>query len=313
MAPWSESSFIVSMNADVTSARTRIAGALVAGVLTHFLTGNAYGQAAVAPTESAKPKTFALIAAFGDQISLVSEVQSTGSRFAPYRRSTAGVESDGLNRLVLVSLGKAIASIHPDSKRIYMALPSARMEGVASSQRESVAIGTIIADLEKMPQRLEWDRIVVAMPAYRALELNGLAGRLRGFGLFSEPLCQGCGALDDGAIAGIKPGTAYALTSDGDTIRAKTYIAPFSYLEIWVLDPKTLAVLDRQVRFDSQKLAEPGYKPAMADFEQYLLGRMANLINLSVSRAVANSELNGRQGKVEVGEPTRVDPNIDRK
>jgi hypothetical protein len=47
----------------------------------------------------------------------------------------------------------------------------------------------------------------------------------------------------------------------------------------------------------------------MADFEQYLLGRMASLISLSVSQAVAHSELNARQGTVEVGEPTVVDPN----
>ncbi len=63
-----------------------------------------------------------------------------------------------------------------------------------------------------------------------------------------------------------------------------------------------------QVRFDSQKLAEPGYKPAMADFEQYLLGRMASLIHLFVSHAVEHSELNARQGTVEVGEPKKVDP-----
>jgi hypothetical protein len=48
----------------------------------------------------------------------------------------------------------------------------------------------------------------------------------------------------------------------------------------------------------------------MADFEQYLLGRMASLIDLSVSQAVTHSEVNGRQGKVEVGEPTRVDPSV---
>jgi len=31
-------------------------------------------------------------------------------------------------------------------------------------ERESVAIAAIMAALEKMPERSEWDRIVVAMP-----------------------------------------------------------------------------------------------------------------------------------------------------
>jgi hypothetical protein len=88
---------------------------------------------------------------------------------------------------------------------------------------------------------------------------------------------------------------------------------PFSYLELWILDPKTLAVLDKQERFDSQKLAEPAYKPPLADMGQYLLRRMVGLIDLSVSQAVTHSELNTRQGTVEVGEPTIVDPIIDRK
>jgi len=36
-------------------------------------------------------------------------------------------------------------------------------------ERESVAIAAIMAALEKMPERSEWDRIVVATPACRAL------------------------------------------------------------------------------------------------------------------------------------------------
>jgi hypothetical protein len=287
-----------------------VAAALVFS-LAYLLTGLACAQTVAEPSDSGRPKIFALVAAFGDQLGVVSEVQSTGSHLSPYRRASAGVQNDSLNRIVLHSLDKAIANIHPDSKRIYLSLPSARMDGVASSQRESVAIREIIAALEKLPQRLEWDSIVVAIPAYRALKLHGVAGRLQGFGLFSQPLCQGCGGFEDGAA--VRPGGVDAETSEGDTIRAKTYVAPFSYLELWILDPKTLAVLDKQERFDSQKLAEPAYKPPLANSGQYLLRRMAALIDLSVSQAVTHSELNTRQGKVEVGEPTIVDPIIDRK
>jgi hypothetical protein len=279
--------------------------------LAPLLTAPSYGQTAADAGASAKPMVFALVAAFGDQFGLATEVQSTGSHLSPYRHWTSKAENDTLNRVALNSLDKAIVSLHPDSKRIYLSLPAAQLDRVAPSERETAAINAIVAALAQVPQRLEWDRIVVATPAYRALELHGLPGRLQGFGMFAEPVCQGCAATFDGNPAvNLLPGSAKALTSENETIQAKTYIAPFSYIELWILDPKTLAVLDREVQFDSQKLAEPGYKPLRFDVDRYLASRMTELIELSVSQAVGRSEINDRQGKVEVGEPKRVDPDV---
>jgi hypothetical protein len=275
-------------------------------------TGPAYGQAATEPANSVKPRVYALVAAVGEQFSVVSEVQSTGSRLSPYRRRTIEVPNNILNRFALHGLDKAIANIDPDSKRIYMAFSAPQMAGIAPSQREGVAISTIMAELEKMPQRLEWDRIVIATPAYRALELNGLASKLQGFGLFSQPLCQGrCG--DN--LHSLGQDGVDAVTSEDKTIRARTYIAPFSYIEVWVLDPKSLAILDKQQGFDSQKLGEPRYKPldlSQSGGQKYVAGRISSLIELSVGGAVMHSELN-RRGKVEVGEPKVVNPDDARK
>jgi hypothetical protein len=289
----------------------RSVATLLVFCLAYLLTGLSYGQAAAEPSDSGKPKIFALVAAFGDRLGFVTEVQSTGSHLAPYKRATAGVQSGILNRIVLHSLDNAIATIHPDSKRIYLSLSLANVNAAAPSQHETAAIDAIVAALEKMPERLEWDRIVVATPAYRALELDGLAGRMQGFGLFVNPLCHGCGFNDDGAA--VRPGNVEAVSSEGETIRAQTYVAPFSYIDVWILDPKTLAILDKQERLDNQKLAEPKYKPVSINVEQYLGSRLAGLIDLSISQAVTHSELNSRQGKVEVGEPIKIDPKIDRK
>ena len=280
--------------------------------LINVATGLAYGQAATEPANSAKPRVYALIAAVGEQFGFVYEVESIGSHLSPYRRSTIEVPNNILNRLALHGLDKAIANIDPDSRRIYMALPAAQMAGVAPSEREGVAISKIVSELEKMPQRLEWDRIVIATPAYRALELNGLASKLQGFGLFSQPLCQGrCG--DDLHMLG-QDGVD-AVTSEDKTIRARVYIAPFSYIEVWVLDPKSLAILDKQQGFDSQKLGERGYR--LLDLSQsvnqnYVAGRISSLIELSVGEAVMHSELN-RKGRVEVGEPKVVNPDDAKK
>jgi len=97
--------------------------------LAYLLTGLSYGQAAAEPSDSGKPKIFALVAAFGDRLGFVTEVQSTGSHLAPYKRATAGVQSGILNRIVLHSLDNAIATIHPDSNRIYLSLSLANEVG----------------------------------------------------------------------------------------------------------------------------------------------------------------------------------------
>jgi hypothetical protein len=107
------------------------------------------------------------------------------------------------------------------------------------------------------------------------------------------------------------------VTSEDKAIKARTYVAPFSYVTVWVLDPKTLAVLDKQQSFDSQKLAEPEHKapldPNSGDAQRYLLGRIANLIELSVGGAVMQSEINSRRGEVDVGPIKEVAPNDAKK
>jgi len=163
---------------------------------------------------------------------------------------------------------------------------------------------------------MEWDRIVIATPAYRALELSGLGTKQLGFGLFAETQCQaGCGGFrpEDSAraIAREPPAGVDAITSDDQPIKARTFIAPFSYIAVWVLDPKTLAVLDRQEGFDSQKLAQPPEKPldlSQADGQKYIVMRIANLIDLSVGDAVTRSEVNARRGIVEIGPIKEVTP-----
>jgi hypothetical protein len=172
-----------------------------------------------------------------------------------------------------------------------------------------------------MPQRVEWDRIVVATPAYRALELAGLAGRLQGFGLFVESQCQAtCGGFrpedELRATRSEPPDGVDAITSEDKPTKARTFIAPFSYIEVWGLDPKTLTVIDRQQGFDSQKLAEPPYKGlnmSDGDAQKYLAKRVAGLIDVSIGAAVMQSEINTRRGLVRVGPLREVQPEAEPK
>jgi hypothetical protein len=231
------------------------------------------------PTPSSQG-VHALVAAVGEQFSVVSEVQSTGSHLSPYTRRTIEVPNI-LNRLALHGLDKAIANIDPDSKRIYMALPVAQMAGVAPSEREGIAISKIVSELEKMPQRLEWDRIVIATPAYRHWNSTAWLASSRDLAFSRNRFVK------QGAATIYTPGQdgVDAVTSEDKTIRATTYIAPFSYIEVRVPDPKSLAILDKHRGFDSQKLADPSYKPldiSQSVGQKHVVGRISGLIELSV-------------------------------
>lgn len=288
----------------------RIIVSAIGFCLLTLMPGHAHGQATSQTVNAAKPKVYALVAAIGEKFSIVYAVPRTGY-LEPYRRSTIQVTNNILNRVALQGLDKAIANIDPDSKRIYLALPAARMDEVAPSQRETVAISSIVSALEKMPQRLEWDRIVVVTPAYRAQEVDGMAGKLQGFGVFWQPLCQS--DVTSCSYGFHPPSGPVALTPENKVIKTNQFVAPFSNIEVWVLDPKTLAVLDKQLEFDNQKLADATARiPDVSQSvnREFIVSRISSLIELSINEAVKHTELSG---KVEVGEPKVVNPDDDKK
>ena len=303
--------WIVEAPRDKETKKTVRSAIAVLGFCVGISCALAHAETATGPIEPATPRVYALIAAVGEQFNSLTAFPTTGTHLSPYRRTAEDVPNNILNRFALHSLDKAITAIEPASTRVYLALPAAQMDGVAPAKRDSVAIGAIVEALKSMPQRLAWDRIVVVTPAYRALDQSGLPGKLQGFGVFSEPRCQaGCDYRRP--TIGEQPDGVDALTSEDKTIKARTFVAPFSYVTVWVLDPRTLALLDKQQSFDSQKLAEPEYK-APLDLNKYLLGRIANLIELSVGAAVMQSEVNLRRGEVDVGPIREVDPNGEKK
>ena len=272
--------------------------------------------AADEPAPPAKTRVYALLAAMGEQFTVVTEVSRTGTHLAPYQRHTEEFPHEMLNAVALHSMDQAVARVDPNSKRIYMTAPVVALDRVAPDERETFVVEQIKHALEPMPQRAEWDRIIIAMPAYRAFALDGMPSALQGFGLFAETQCQaGCGGF--GLFAQLRaldpepPDGVDAVTSEDKPIKARTFLAPFSYIAIWILDPKTLAVLDRQEGFNNQKLAQPLNKPldvSTVDGQRYIAMRISNLIDFSIGEAVTNSVVNARRGIVEHGPVKEVKP-----
>jgi hypothetical protein len=259
-----------------------------------------------------KPKVHAMVAAVGEQFTIMTALRNTGSHLSPYRGDSFKVKANFLNYSVLRTLDKAMAAIDPDSTRIYMTLPSVKMDAAEKWEREDVALHEVEASLQAAPERAQWDRIIVVTPAYRPYEANGLGGRLIGIGIFYQPICRSRSCSSNTLRDTDSPA---AVTPDDKPIRAYTYVAPYSFLDIWVLDAKTFAVIDRIRTYDSTKVFDPRaasfglfgdldihHNVSAEDQAKYVF----RTLETSVEKAVARSEVLNQGGIVNVGDTKEV-------
>ena len=257
-----------------------------------------------APKEAAKPRTYALVSAVGDQFQYVRRRPSVGSNLEPFRRFNAKVPNGALDSAVLRGLDRTVAANDPASERIFLILNPAEMDNVAPADRERIAIGKVVSALEPMKQRAGWDRIFVVTPHYRFGEMQGLGSKLGGIGVFIQPLERGrVGRLDlDDALDGLNdPDT---VTPDGQPSRSYTYVAPFFYTKLWVIDPKTLQLIDTEERFDYQKIHDPMWTAvdvAKNFTPEQLAGQVEKFVERASSRALREAI-----GVVTVTDPKAV-------
>ncbi len=257
----------------------------------------AAGALAAEPETPAPAKT-----KIGAQFTAVHEVTHVGSHLSPFRHDVLEAPDNVLNKLVLHSLDDAIAKIEPASKRIYLAVATPRPRSATFSM-EAAAFEAVVAQLRGMPDRAQWDRVVVATPAYRGAGTarEALPDRLQGIGIVTQGLCQGEWAYCDTSTRPATAGLA-AMTPEGEPITVSRFVAPFMSIKVSILDPKTLEVLDVQEVFEHQKLYDP--KSDSMDMNQnvskrLLATRIVELVEHATREAVMASEL---RGNVEVRE-----------
>ena len=264
--------------------------------------------AAAAGAEGGGARTYALVAAMGDRLMATHEVKRTGSNLPPYRRTGLEAPDNVLNRLVLSGLDEAIAKIEPTSKRTHLAV-AVRRPNTDSTSIEEAALEAVLAQLRERPERASWDRLVVATPAYRSHKVDGMVGRSQGFGIFMQPLCQSqqglCGMNTDGSTASA---AEKVQTPDGREIKANQFVAPYVYLKVWILDPRTLEVTDSQEVFDYVKMWDP--HAGTMDLSEVIPKRelarqIVQLAGHATEEAVKRTEL---RGSVEVKERGPVEP-----
>ena len=136
---------------------------------------------------------------------------------------------------------------------------------------------------------------------------------MRGFGLLAQPLCQSDMALGNGRISscghGFRPQSGpTALTPKGEEIAANTFVAPYAFVEIVTLDPRTLAVLDRSANHGHRKLTDE--KASLTGIingsnKEFLARQIVEVVQDSTAEAMANGIL---KGKVDVQEKGPISP-----
>ncbi len=251
-----------------------------------------------AVTAAEKKPIFALVSAVGDQFTYVRQKENTGSHIIDNNnRRTLKAADNGLNLAVLRGLDTAINNAHPESERVYLTLNPAEMEGVLPQDREAVAIGKIVSELEKRPERLTWDKIIVATPKFLMSERSGMGPKLHGLGVYVQPLTgNSIGGADGNSEIDVSAHGESDTTNpeDGKKNRSKIYVAPYSYIQVYVIDPKTMRVIEKNARHDFQKLNDPtstALDVGKSIPMDVLAKSVGSLIERSAARAVSETEV----------------------
>ncbi len=273
-----------------------------------LLTAVSLAAAADAPAK----KVIALVSTLGDQFNYVTQKESTGSNVIDNNtRQVVKTPNNGLNMAVLRGLDRAVAETDPASERVFISLNPAELDGVLPQNREAVALGKLVTALERMPERQGWDKIVVATPKFLLSEYSGMGPKLQGFGIYVQPLESAKLDGADSPFDGIDFNSfndSETATPSGKRANSKTYMAPYSYIQVWTLDAKTLRVIDKNARHDFVKLSDPDSTALRVQNSlspAFIASRMERLIERSVTMAAGGKDPGTR---VDIGDIKVVPP-----
>jgi hypothetical protein len=111
------------------------------------------------------------------------------------------------------------------------------------------------------------------------------------------------GAFDDGISTAID---ADAISPTGEKNPTYRFVAPYFYAQVFVIDAKTMKVLETNERYDFQRMYDPD-SPALDVAQSIPPEVLSGMMEKFVERAAARS-LNDREGEVIIKEPRVIDP-----
>ena len=259
--------------------------------------------ATAAPDTPPAPQTVALLAAIGDRIEVVRQLKLSSHPGDPYRRKAMQVSSQELNYAVLRGLDRALTEDEPEAKHVLLQwnMPpdlAERVQKARGNQRQDLVVDALTEHLKSLPERQQWDRIEVIVPAYTYLEMQGIGTKLSGIGVYIQPLAHQVFDLSNMADGSAMMSITTTDTEGdyrtinpktGETGHSATYVASYMYFEHLTFDAKTMALTKRQRFFDNTKYADPTARvldvsDQMTNDE--LLGKVVDSVERSAYKAI---------------------------
>jgi hypothetical protein len=242
------------------------------------------------PTDAAKPRTYALVSAIGDQINFAARRMETGTNFEGYRRTTLPVSDKSVDAAVLRGMDRVLAQREPSSNRVFLRLSPGQLDGVPPPKREEAALAKLRAELSRLPQRAQWDQIIIITPYYRMSEMRGLAGKLHGVGIYVQSMDTNVDALGGEVTGGqvMVEGPETVLPDGKPSVRSPKYLALYSYTQVWILDAKTLEVIRNEPWMFNEKINDPT-SGALDAFRQLPPEKLAERFEAFTERAAGRA------------------------
>ncbi len=271
--------------------------------------------AAAAPNAPSNPQTVALVAAIGDRIEFVRQLKLSSGHAEPYKRKTVQVSGEALNYAVLRGLDKALTEEEPSAQHVLLqwSMPgdvAGKLAKARGGQRQDIVLAALTEHLSGLPERQNWDRIEVIVPAYSDLEMQGVGTRLSGIGVYVQPLAHQDFDLD-GMTDGSAGGAIITSETEGDyrtvnprtgeTAQSATYVAPYMYFERLTYDAKSMALIKRERHFDNTKYADldsTALDVASQMTNAQLIGKLVESVERSAYKSIRQVT-----GEVTVSDP----------
>jgi hypothetical protein len=242
--------------------------------------------------DGSKP-VYALASAIGGQINYSAAAETVGSNIDRTVRHTLRIPDTSVDAMVLRGLDRLIGRRFPNTDRLYMRLNPAQLDGVLPQERDKVAFERLTAEIQRWPERQQWDRIVLVTPHYQAFERGGLGSKLHGVGLYVQNLNNNTeyDVVEPDGTPGIK--------------QRNRYVALYYFATVYVLEAKTLRVLSSEPWQFDEKVHDSnaaGFDMARAIGPDRLAGRLEVFVENAAENAVART----LGGRIEPGEIKEV-------
>ena len=275
---------------------------LIGGGLIAFMFA-AQPMLAAAQTVQPTVRTVGLLAAVGDQFQYVRQKPSVGSNMDPYIRKIVSLPDQTLNKMVLRGMDRAVATQYPGAEIVMMMLtPDPPELNILPQHREAHTMERVRTLLQTRPGRENWDEIVVVTPTWLRAERDGMGAKLSGIGLYVQPLASNRDMLDGGA--GLMDDEIRDIGTHKQP-RSSTYVAPYFYTQVTVLDAKTLRVIRTDARFDYRKMINSdsaAVDVAKSFTPEQLSAEIEKFVETAARRLLVDKD-----GSIEIG-PVRTLP-----